>query len=82
MTIKLYNLVALIVDLPQFGLKKGDTAYAIEHYPMPEGQEDGYSLEGFDIPIEEITVEVRESQIRPLSEKELKEVEKSYSSVK
>ena len=39
----------------------------IEHYPMPEGQEDGYSLEGFDIPIPGITVEVRESQIQPLN---------------
>jgi chitinase len=82
MTIKLYQLVALTIDLPQFGLKKGETAYVIEHYPMSESQEDGYSLEGFDIPIEGITVEVRESQIRPLSEKELKEVEKNYSSIK
>lgn len=82
MTIKLYQLVALTVDFPQLGLKKGDTAYVVEHYSMPEDQEDGYSLEGFDIPIEGITVEVRESQIRPLSETELKEVEKNYSSVK
>ncbi len=82
MTIKLYQLVALTVDLPQLGLKKGDTAYVIEHYPMSEGQEDGYSLEGFDIPIEGITVEVRESQIRPLNDKELQELETNYSSVK
>ena len=27
-----------------------------KHYPMPEGQEDGYSLEGFDIRIPGITV--------------------------
>jgi hypothetical protein len=37
----------------------------IEHYPMPEGQEDGYSLEGFDIPISGITLEVKSSQIQP-----------------
>jgi hypothetical protein len=39
----------------------------IEHYPMPENQEDGYSLEGFGIPILGVTVEVRESQIQPLN---------------
>ena len=38
-----------------------------KHYPMPEGQEDGYSLEGFGIPILGVTVEVRESQIQPLN---------------
>jgi hypothetical protein len=35
----------------------------IEHYPMPENQEDGYSLQGFGVPIPGVTVEVRESQI-------------------
>jgi hypothetical protein len=65
--IKLYTEVALTQDLPEYGLKKGDTAIVIEHYPMPEGQEDGYSLEGFDIPILGVTVEVRESQIQPLN---------------
>ena len=39
----------------------------VEHYPMPEGQEDGYSLEGFGVPILGVTVEVRESQIQPLN---------------
>ena len=62
--IKLYTEVALTQDFPEYRLKKGDTAMVIEHYPMPEGQEDGYSLEGFDIPIPGITVEVRESQIQ------------------
>jgi len=32
-------------SIPAYGLKKGDNAIVIEHYPMPEGQEDGYSLE-------------------------------------
>lgn len=74
MTIELYTQVALTVDFPQYGLKKGDLAYVIEHYPMPEGQEDGYSLEGFGIPIDGITVEVRESQIRPLNAQELEKM--------
>jgi len=65
--IKLYTEVALTQDLPEYRLKKGDTAMVIEHYPLPEGQEDGYSLEGFGIPIPCVTVEVRESQIQPLN---------------
>jgi hypothetical protein len=44
--IKLYTEVALTQDLPEYGLKKGDIAIVIEHYPMPECQEDGYSLQG------------------------------------
>ncbi len=47
MAIELYTQVALKEDLPEYGLKKGDVAMVIEHYPMPEGTEDGYSLEGF-----------------------------------
>ena len=66
MKIELYKPVALTEDLPEHGLKKGDTAIAIEHYPMPEGEEDGYSLEGFGVEIEGVTVEVRESQIEPI----------------
>jgi len=69
MMIELYTQVALRVDLPQYGLKKGDVAYAMEHYSMPEGEEDGYSLEGFDTSIPSITLEVRESQISPISGK-------------
>jgi hypothetical protein len=64
--IELYTEVALTQYLPKYGLKKGDTAMFIEYYPMPKGQEDGYSLEGFGIPISGVTVEVRESQIKPL----------------
>ncbi len=68
MKIELYQLVALTEDLPEYGLKKGDTAIAIEYYPTPAGEEDGYSLEGFDIDIETVTVEVGESQIKPAIE--------------
>jgi hypothetical protein len=65
--IELYTQVELTEDLPKYGLKKGAIAMVIEHYPMPENQEDGYSLEGFDREIEGITVEVRASQIKPIS---------------
>jgi hypothetical protein len=65
--IKLYTEVALTQDLPEYGLKNGDTAMVIEYYSMPKGQEDGYSLEGFGVSIPCVTVEVRESQIQPLN---------------
>ncbi|MCL1463876.1 DUF4926 domain-containing protein [Argonema galeatum A003/A1] len=48
-------------DIPKYDLKKGDVATIVEHYPMPEDQEEGYSLEGFNV--ETITVEVAESKI-------------------
>ncbi|MBD2774509.1 DUF4926 domain-containing protein [Iningainema tapete] len=67
MAIELYTQVALKEDLPEYGLKKGDVAIVIEHYPMLEGIEDGYSLEGFSVPIKGITVEVRASQIEPIA---------------
>jgi len=64
--IELYTWVALTEDLPRYRLKKGDRAMVIEHYPMPEGQEDGYSLEGFGVAIPEVTIEVRASQVVPV----------------
>lgn len=60
----LYVQVALTTDFPEYSLAKGAIARIVEHYPMPEGKEDGYSLEGFDIP--GVTLEVGESQIRLL----------------
>lgn len=57
----LFSQVALAKDLPEHHLKRGDIATIVEHYPSREGKEDGYSLEGFDVP--NITVEVDASQI-------------------
>lgn len=57
----LFSQVALAKDLPEHHLKRGDIATVVEHYPSREGKEDGYSLEGFDVP--NITVEVDASQI-------------------
>lgn len=62
----LFSQVALATDLPEHHLKRGDVATVVEHYPMPEGGEDGYSLEGLDVP--DVTVEVAASQIMPLSQ--------------
>lgn len=62
----LFSQVALTEDLPQYHLKRGDIAMIVEHYSMPEAQEDGHSLEGFDVP--KVTIEVTASQIMPLSD--------------
>ncbi|MCC5897587.1 MAG: DUF4926 domain-containing protein [Phormidium sp. BM_Day4_Bin.17] len=62
----LFSQAALTGDLPQYHLKRGDIAMIVEHYSMPEAQEDGYSLEGFDVP--QVTIEVTASQMMPLSD--------------
>jgi hypothetical protein len=59
----LFSQVALAEDLPEHNLKRGDIATVVEHFPMPDG-EDGYSLEGFDVP--HVTIEVSASQIIPV----------------
>jgi hypothetical protein len=62
----LFSQVALAEDLPKYHLKRGDIATVVEHYPMPDEEEDGYSLEGFGVP--NITIEVSASQILSLSQ--------------
>jgi hypothetical protein len=46
MMFPLFSQVQLIQDLPQFSLKKGSIGTVVEYYPMTEGKEDGYSIEG------------------------------------
>lgn len=67
----LFSQVALAQDLPEYNLKRGEIATIVEHYPMPEG-EDGYSLEGFDVP--QVTVEVSASQIISIIEWQQEEI--------
>ena len=62
----LFSQVALAEDLPEHHLKRGDVGTIVEHYPMPDNEEDGYSLEGFGVP--NITIEVSASQILSLSQ--------------
>ena len=57
----LFSEVVLLQDIPMSNLKRGSVATIVEHYSTDELAEDGYSLEGFDIP--NVTVEVAESQI-------------------
>lgn len=65
MQFEMFTQVVLKEDIPKYHLKKGDIATIVEHYPRPNGEEDGYSLEGFDAVVNN-TVEVRSSQIEPL----------------
>ncbi|MGV0024734.1 DUF4926 domain-containing protein [Phormidesmis priestleyi] len=62
----LFSQVALAKDIPEHNLKRGNIGTVVEHYPMPEGEEDGYSLEGFDVP--QVTIEVADSQIIPITQ--------------
>ncbi|MGB3136782.1 MAG: DUF4926 domain-containing protein [Nodosilinea sp.] len=62
----LFSQVALAKDLPEYHLKRGDIGTVVEYYPIPEEEDDGYSLEGFGVA--NITVEVAASQIISVSQ--------------
>ncbi len=72
MKYELFTRVALGTDLPEQGLRRGDVATVVEHHPGRGAQEPGYSLEVFNAIGETIAViTVRESQVAPLTSKEL-----------
>jgi hypothetical protein len=62
----LFSQVALVKDLPEFNLRRGDLATIVEHYPMPDGVDDGYSLEGFECP--GVTIELAGSLLVPIAQ--------------
>jgi hypothetical protein len=74
----LFSQVVLAQALPKYGLQRGSVATVVEYYPMPNPEEDGYSLEGFNIP--DVTLEVSASQIMSLHQwqKEIETLEKSH----
>jgi len=74
----LFSQVVLAQDLPKYDLKRGSVATVVEYYPMPDPEEDGYSLEGFNIP--NATLEVSASKIMSLHQwqKEIETLEKSH----
>jgi hypothetical protein len=68
----LYTRMALSVDLPEHGLRRGDVATLVEHHPGRPGQEDGYSAELFNALGDTIAViTVAESVLEPLREDEV-----------
>lgn len=67
MRIDLFKRVALKIDIPDQGLRKGDVATIVEHLPGKNG-EDGYALEVFNAVGESIAVlTVPESAVEPLT---------------
>ena len=72
MAYELYTKVALKSDVPAHKLRRGDVATIVESHPGRPGQEPGYSLEVFNAVGETLfVVTVRESQIEPLTNKEV-----------
>jgi hypothetical protein len=74
----LFSEVVLVQDIPTHKLKRGSVATVVEYYPMTELVQDGYSLEGINIP--DVTVEVEESQIISIEQwqKEMEILEKLH----
>ena len=67
MKIDLFKRVALKIDIPDQGLRKGDVATIVEHLPS-KNTENGYALEGFNAIGESIAVvTVPESAVEPLT---------------
>ena len=72
MAYELFSKVALKSDVPAHKLRWGDVATIVESHPGRPGQEPGYSLEVFNAVGETLAVvTVRESQIEPLTSKEV-----------
>ena len=72
MPYELYTKVALKSDVPAHKLRRGDVATIVEAHPGRPGQEPGYSLEVFNAVGETLAVvTVRESQIEPLTNREV-----------
>lgn len=65
MKFDLFTAVALREDLPEYNLKKGDVAAIVDCHSSSNGGEDGYSLEGFNLPEDcaEIFITVGADQI-------------------
>lgn len=55
MTFELFSDVILNTDLPKEDLKAGDVGTVVERHVVP-GQEDGYSVEFFDMTGETVAV--------------------------
>lgn len=56
MKLDLYQEVALICDLPEYGLRTGDIATLVDFVPHPRGGEEGCILEVFNAVGESIAV--------------------------
>jgi len=72
MSLTLYQRVALTVDQPSIGLKRGDVATLVDYAPHPSGGEAGRVLEIFNALGDSIAVvTVKESHVEPLQQDEV-----------
>ncbi len=72
MKFEMFSRVAFKVNLPRHQLRRGDVATVVECHRGRPGQGVGYTLEIFNAVGETIgVVTVRESQIEPLTAKEI-----------
>ncbi|MBI4666460.1 MAG: DUF4926 domain-containing protein [Nitrospinae bacterium] len=72
MKLELYQRVALTVDQPAIGLKKGDVATLVDYAPHPSGGEAGCVLKVFNALGDSIAVvTVKESHVEPLQQDEV-----------
>jgi hypothetical protein len=71
-TIELYSRISLNRDFPEYDLKAGDIATFIDTVPDPDGIEEGYVLEVFNVLGESInTVIVPKSAVSALKPTEI-----------
>lgn len=67
MTFKLYSRVALAVDLPENGLRRGDLVTIVEYLPANDRHSAGYVVEINDVLGQTLqVVGLLETQIQPL----------------
>jgi hypothetical protein len=72
MKLDLYQRVALLQDIPEHHLKKGDVGMLVDYVPHPANGEDGYVLEIFNALGESIAVlAVPQSLVAPLQSNEV-----------
>ncbi|MBK6768053.1 MAG: DUF4926 domain-containing protein [Ardenticatenales bacterium] len=67
MSLKLYEQVSLVIDVPEYQLKRGDVAVLVDRLPHPSGGEAGCILEVFNAIGDSIAVlTVPESAVEPM----------------
>jgi len=72
MSYESFTRVSLAIDLPEYGLKKGDIATVVDRHEGAPGQETGYSLKVFNAVGDTVAVVVvEESKIFPLQPNEI-----------
>jgi hypothetical protein len=72
MTLALYQRVVLTQDLPSEGLRAGDIAVIVEHYPARADVPEGYEVEVFAANGQTITiVSVPAAAVREATEREV-----------